>query len=97
MRDTPVVVLEHKLLRSGSPPVIAIWKGNSPYRRVEGPAPLGVSAPAGGRIVWLLNPHNDFYPLVSANLPLTAEGPIWYTDLPAGSGSRVLGEYRLEW
>ena len=54
-----VVVLEHKKIRSGSPPVIAIWKGAKLERRLPGGAPLQL--PAGTRIVWLLNPQTDFF------------------------------------
>jgi hypothetical protein len=97
LHGVPVMVFERKQLRSGSPPVIAVWKGASLDLSLEGPAPLGVTLPAGGRIVWLLNPRTEFYSLARANFPLTAAGPIWYTDLPTESGSRLLGEYRLNW
>jgi len=97
MRGVPILVFERKQLRSGAPPVITIWKGASLDHRLEGPAPLSVPLPEGGRIVWLLNPRTEFYSLASANFPLTAAGPIYYTDLPAESGSKLLGEYGLEW
>jgi 4-amino-4-deoxy-L-arabinose transferase-like glycosyltransferase len=97
MRSTPVVVLERNRIRSGAPPVVSIWNGASLGRRLQGPAPLSVTLPAGGRIVWLLDPRTEFYSLASANFPLAAAGPVYYTDLPAQSGSRILGEYRLEW
>jgi hypothetical protein len=97
MRGVPILVFERKQLRSGAPPVITIWKGASLDHRLEGPAPLSVTLPEGGRIVWLLNPRTEFYSLASANFPLTAAGPIYYTDLPAESGSKLLGEYGLEW
>jgi 4-amino-4-deoxy-L-arabinose transferase-like glycosyltransferase len=97
MRQVPVVVLERKQIRSGAPPVIAIWKGADLDRRLEGPAPLSVTLPAGGRIVWLLNPRSEFYTQAGAAFPLTPAGPVWYTDLPAEGGARLLGEYRLEW
>lgn len=97
MRQTPVVVLERRQLRSGTPPVISIWKGASLDLRLEDPAPLIVTLPAGGRIVWLLDPRTGFYSLASANFPLNAAGPIWYTDLPTQSGSKILGEYQLTW
>jgi hypothetical protein len=97
MRQTPVVVLERRQLRSGTPPVISIWKGASLDLRLEDPAPLSVTLPAGGRIVWLLDPRTGFYSLARANFPLNAAGPIWYTDLPTLSGSKILGEYRLTW
>lgn len=97
MRQTPVVVLERQRLHAGSPPAVAVWRGAILDRSLQGPPPLAVTLPAGARIVWLLDPHSDFYPLAGANFPLTAAGPVYYTDLPAQSGSRVLGEYRLEW
>jgi len=97
MRQTPVVVLERKRIRSGAPPVISIWQGATSERRLQGAAPLSVALPAGGRIVWLLDPHTEFYSLAAADFSLLAAGPVWYTDLPAGSGAKILGEYRLEW
>jgi 4-amino-4-deoxy-L-arabinose transferase-like glycosyltransferase len=97
LRGVPIVVLERKKLRSGSPPVITIWNGADPQSRLQGPPPLATTLPAGGRIVWLLNPRSEFYALAAAGFPLTAAGPIYYTDLPAESGSKILGEYKLEW
>ncbi len=97
MRDVPVVVLDHQRIRTGTPPVIAIWKGpqGGPLPP-DGPNPV-FHAPAGGRIVWLLNPKTPFYDELSRVLPVTAAGPIYYTDLPVESGSKPLGEYRVEW
>ncbi len=92
-----VVVLEHKKLRSGSPPVIAIWNGPKLERRLQGTAPLRLDLRPGDRIVWLLNPRTDFFPLVQQNFPLTQAGPVYSTDLPQESGSRLLGEYELVW
>jgi hypothetical protein len=90
-----VVVLEHKKIRSGSPPVIAIWKGAQLERRLPAGAPLQL--PAGTRIVWLLQPQTDFLQLVQQNLPLVQAGPVYWTELPPESGSRQLGEYQLVW
>jgi len=90
-----IVVLEHKKIRSGSPPVIAIWKGARLERRLPGGAPLQL--PAGTRIVWLLNPRSDFFPLVQQNLTLVQAGTVYSTELPQESGSRQLGEYQLVW
>ena len=97
LRDVPVVVLEHQRIRSGAPPVIATWKGPELVRQPRAEATPSFAAPEGGRIVWLLNPKTPFYATAAAALPLTAIGPVYYTDLPAESGSKVLGEYRLDW
>jgi len=35
------------------------------------------------------------FDLVKRNFPLTAAGPVYYTGLPAESGSRLLGEYEI--
>jgi hypothetical protein len=93
----PIVVLEHELIRSGSPPVIAIWKGPVLSSRIQGPAPLSTTLPEGGRVVWLLNPRTEFYSMVSRSFPMTPAGPAYYTDLPAEKGARQLGEYQLAW
>jgi hypothetical protein len=93
----PIMVLDHKTIRSGSAPVVAIWNGNLLTRRIEGPAPLTATLPEGGRIVWLLNPRTEFYTLVSQSFPLTPAGTAYYTDLPAGNGTCTLGDYRLAW
>lgn len=92
-----IVVLEHKKIRSGSPPVIAIWNGPKLERRLQGASPLRVDLRAGDRIVWLLNPRTDFFPRVQQNFPLTQAGPVYTTDLPQEDGSRLLGEYELVW
>jgi hypothetical protein len=97
LRGVPIIVLDRQKIRSGAPPVIAIWTGAHLDQRLQGEAPLSVTLPAGGRIVWLLKPGSEFYAVASANFPLTPAGPVYYTDLPAESGSKVLGEYRLEW
>ena len=93
----PVVALDHKTLRSGTPPVIAIWNGPRLSRRIEGPAPVSTTLAAGSRIVWLLQPKTEFFKMVSQSFALTPSGPIYYTDLPTESGSRTLGEYQLAW
>jgi hypothetical protein len=90
-----LVVLEHKKIRSGSPPVIAIWKGAKLERRLPGGAPLRL--PAGTRIVWLLNPRTDFLQVVQQNFALVQAGTVYWTELPQESGSRRLGEYELVW
>jgi hypothetical protein len=90
-----LVVLEHKKIRSGSEPVIAIWKGAKLERRVPGGAPLQLSP--GTRVVWLLNPRTDFLQTVQRNFALSQAGPVYWTELPQESGSRRLGEYELVW
>ena len=90
-----IIVLEHKKIRSGSPPVIAIWKGPRLERRLPGGAP--VQLPAGTRIVWLLDPRSDFVPLVQQNFALAQAGPVYSTELPQEDGARQLGEYQLVW
>jgi hypothetical protein len=96
-RNVPILVLEHGRLRSGAPPVVAEWRGPKLEKRLEGAAPLTVELPAGSRVVWLLNPRTAFYESVRQSLKLTAAGPVWFTDLPAEHGERVLGEYRITW
>jgi hypothetical protein len=90
-----VVVLEHKKIRAGSPPVIAIWKGATLQRSLPGGAPLQL--PAGARIVWLLDPRSEFFPLVRQKFTLAQAGPVYSTELPQESESRSLGEYQLVW
>jgi len=90
-------VLEHELIRSGSPPVIAIWKGPVLSSRIQGPAPVSTTLPEGGRVVWLLNPRTEFYSMVTRSFPLTPAGPAYYTDLPREKGMRQLGEYEFAW
>ncbi len=93
--EVEIAVLEHKKIRSGSPPVIAIWKGATLERRLPAGAPLQL--PAGTRVVWLLNPRTGFLSSVRENFALVQTGPVYFTDLPQSSGSRQLGEYRLAW
>lgn len=93
----PVVVLEHRFIRAGSPPVAAIWKGARLDRRLQGPAPLRFELPETRRIVWMLNPRTPFYQLAAGTLPLTPAGPVWYTDLTSEHGTASLGEYTLAW
>ena len=93
---TQIVVLEHKEIRN-SPPVAVIWRGATLERRLQGGTPLRVQVPTGARIVWLLNPGTDFYRETQRNFPLTAAGPVWFTDLPRETGSRQLGEEELSW
>jgi hypothetical protein len=93
----PVAVLEHRKIRSGSPPVVALWRGPKLDARTEGPGPQRVVLAGGSRIVWALNPAADFYRLVQRSFPLTADGPVWYTDLPAAHDSRVVGDYEVVW
>lgn len=56
-----------------------------------------VDAPPGARIVWLLNPRTEFYSIVQAAFAPRRDGSVFYTDLPAQHGSRILGEYELAW
>lgn len=95
--DVPLLVLEHRKIRAGSPPVVARWRGPTLEKRLDGAPPLAIQVPAGSRIVWLLNPRTPFYSAVMQNFALTAAGPIWYTDLPAKDDQKLLGEYRLQW
>lgn len=97
LHGVPIIVLEHQTLRSGSPPVIAVWKGPVLTQRFQGPAPQRATLAAGGRVVWLLNPRTEFYDLVARSFPLTAAGPVYFTDLPSTSGVRTLGEYEFAW
>jgi 4-amino-4-deoxy-L-arabinose transferase-like glycosyltransferase len=95
--QVPVIVLERKFPRSGSPPVMSMWRGNREERNLEGATPMPVPIPTGARIVWFLNPRTEFYTQAAQSFPLTPAGPVWYTDLPRESGSRVLGQYELKW
>ncbi len=90
-----IMVLEHEMIRSGSPSVVAIWKGARLERRLPAGAPLQL--PAGTRIVWLLDPRSDFFPLVQQNFALAQAGTVYSTELPQDNGSRQLGEYQLVW
>jgi hypothetical protein len=96
-RGIPIVVLEHRNLRAGSPAAVAVWRGATLERHQEGTAPLTVDLPAGSRIVWLLNPRTPICGEAQQSFPLTPAGPVWYTDLPVQHGSKILGEYRLQW
>ena len=94
----PIVVLEHRMIRAGTPPVIAVWKGAEMEQQLQGPAPLHLTLPAGTqRVVWLLNPRTEFYDVVKRSFAPAAAPPVYYTDLPPESGSRILGEYELAW
>ena len=87
------MVLEHKKIRSGSPPVVAIWKGAKLERRLPGGAPLRL--PAGTRIVWLLNPRTDFFQLVQQNFPLATGGPGLLDGTAAGRRIAPAGRVRI--
>jgi 4-amino-4-deoxy-L-arabinose transferase-like glycosyltransferase len=93
----PIAVLEHRYLRTGSPPAIALWKGPRRVSTLRGATPLRLDLPAGARIVWLVNPRTDFYAIAQRNFPLTSAGSVFYTDLPDTDGARILGEYELAW
>ena len=88
-------MLEHKKIRSGSPPVIAIWRGSTLERRLTGGTPLRL--PAGTRIVWLLHPQSDFFELVRQNFPLDTGRPGLLDGTAGGRRARQLGEYELVW
>ncbi len=91
-----MLVLDHKTIRGGVP-VAEVRQGAGLLARQEGAAPLGVTLPAGARVIWLLNPRTEFYEQVRQSFPLTASGPVFYTDLPATAGIRTLGDYALAW
>ncbi len=93
----PIAVLEHRHIRVGSPAVVALWKGAQRAATRGGPASARVEAPAGARIVWLLNPRTEFYNMVQAAFAPRRDGRVLYTDLPTQHGSRTLGEYELVW
>jgi len=93
----PVLVLDHTRVQSGSPPAVAVWKGPRLESMLQGAAPLRIAVPAGGRIVWLLNPRTDFYQLAAQAFPLITAYPVYYSDLPQESGSRTLGGYEVAW
>ena len=89
----PIAVLEHRHIRGGSPAVVAIWRG---ARRIS-TTDTRVDAPAGARVVWLLNPQTDFYRIVQSAFGPRHAGSVLYCDLPSGHGARMLGEYELAW
>jgi hypothetical protein len=95
--ELPIDVLEHKQIRAGSPAVITRWRGSRVEGRTQGAAPLRLELPAGTRVIWALNPATPFYRAMAAAFPLTAAGPVWYTDLPATGGRRVVGDYEVAW
>ena len=76
---------------------MAVWQGSQMVARQQGPAPLRVKLPAGSRVIWLLNPHSEFPDVVKQNFDVAGEGPALFTDLPAESGCRKLGEYEIAW
>jgi hypothetical protein len=94
--DVEIAVLEHQKIRT-SAPVIVVWKGAHLERRLQGARPLRLELPAGARVVWLLNSRTDFFQMAQQNFPLTAAGPVWFTDLPREPGTRLLGEYEISW
>jgi hypothetical protein len=94
--DTEIVVLEHKKIQS-SPSVVTWWRGSKLERRVQGGTPLRLTLPPGTRVVWLLHLNNPFYREAQRAFPLTAAGPVWFTDLPGEPGSRLVGEYEISW
>ncbi len=95
--EVPVAVLEHPHLRADSPPVAALWKGLNRAPAQARPAHPHIEAPAGGRIVWLMNPRTEFYRDVQATFAPRQYGSVFYTDLAAEHGSRMLGDYELAW
>jgi hypothetical protein len=95
--DLAIDVLEHKLIRAGSPAVVTRWRGALRETRTQGAAPLRIEVPAGMRVIWVLNPASEFYRAISHAFPLTPAGPVWHTDLPLGGGSRVVGDYEVAW
>lgn len=92
----PVAVLERRHLRADSAPVVALWRGTRRAADADGGHPR-IEAPAGGRIVWLINPRTEFYRDVQAAFAPQAHGSALFTDLPAEHGSRMLGAYELAW
>ncbi len=95
--DLPVAVLEHQRLRPGSPAVVAWWRGNRLEERRQGPAPVRVTAPAGARVIWILQPGSDFYGAAQRAFEMKAAGPVWYTDLPEKAGTAAVQNYDLVW
>lgn len=91
-----IFVLEHKEIRGGNP-VVAVWEGSRNVGRQQGPSPQPVTIPAGSRVIWLLNPRTEFPDLVKQQFAVSEAGPVYYTDLPSETGSRVLGEYEIAW
>lgn len=80
---------------------VVLWeRGLTAWRKVGYYAPgvkMRVSLQPGTRVVGLLNPRTAFPGLVKQNFSVTAAGPVYYADLPAESGSRLLGEYEIAW
>jgi hypothetical protein len=93
----PIAVLEHRYIRAGSPPIIAMWRGSHRAPSPSGSAAAVVRAAPGTRIIWLLNPQTEFYAIAQQALQPRAAGSVLYTDLPQTDGSRQLGEYELVW
>jgi hypothetical protein len=95
--NVPIEVLERKEIHAGSPAVAARWRGARLEARRQGVGPLRIEVPAATRLVCVLNPATAFYRAMDRSFPLTAAGPVWYTDLPAGGGSRMVGDYEVAW
>jgi len=92
----PVIVLTPKSIAGDQTPVVRIVRGPE-TRLLEGPAPLRVDLPAGGRVVWLVLPGTDFFRALQKIFPLQTTGQVWYHELAAEGGERLLGGYRLAW
>jgi hypothetical protein len=93
----PIVVLDRKRLVGPAPAVAKVWTGNRLVEMIEGPPPLVIRVPPGARLIWLLNPRTEFFPLVREQFPLTEVSSAWYCDLPEAPGARRVGDYLLVW
>jgi len=93
----PVVVLDRKTLAGPAPSVATVWRGSRLEQRLEGPPPLRIVLPRGGRLIWLLNPASDFPARLREHFFLAEMGPVYFCDLPETSGSRRIGDFLLTW
>jgi hypothetical protein len=95
--NLPVLVLDRKGRGRFAPPVARIVRGPHTERWIESPPPLRIQAPAGIRLIWLVNRRTDFYNTLMANFALNYQAPLDYHDLPEEHGSRHLDKYLLIW
>ncbi len=93
----PIVVLDRKTLAGPAPPVVTIWRGAVLERRIEGPPPLRITLPRGGRLIWLLHPRADFTARLREQFRLHPFETVYFCDLPETEGSLQVGDFLFVW
>jgi hypothetical protein len=77
--------------------VVSEWLRSDQKEQRQGSGPPTVSLPAGARIVWMVNPRNEFSTALRKALAVQEAGPVAYTDLPATAGASRIGDYVIDW